>query len=374
MKFIQIFHKYDPYISYFEEKYRIEELNPDFETLRNLLIKDGFYGPHILKPIFDESGEGFYTMWDYDRLQRTWAKENNAEISDLNEILKLQISTFNPEAIYNMSPQKIDISEFEDFRTKNIVCWNADPYSINNQNLVKYDALLTSSVIKAKESSSTFLHYPSTDPQMKMEEKVIKDIDVFFYGQYDGVPFKERRAYISELVDFFNKKNISFKFALMYKESETVLYNYSIISRFDFAKKFDPPRKLSKYFSKPIFGKDIYKDISRAKIVFNISAEHEKFGDFKFNMRIFETLGVGGFMISDEGKYPPHLEGGKDFVTYENVNDLKAKISHYLTHENEREKIGKCGKNTVEKFYSKENQWENFKNIITQLQNETIPN
>lgn len=373
MKFIQIVHKYEPYISYFEKKYNIEKLNPNFETLKALLINDGFYGPHILKPIFDETGEGFYTMWDYERLQITWAKENKADTLDLREILKLQISLFDPDIIYNMSPQKIDISEFEDFRTKKLLCWNADPYSINDENLVKYDALLTSSVIKAEEKDSTFLHYPSTDPLMKMEDRAPKDIDVFFYGQYNGLPFKGRREYITELIIFFNKNNISFNFAIMYRELQTV-YNYPIINRFAFAKKIEPARKLSKYFSKPIFGKDIYKDIARSKIVFNISAEHEKFADFKFNMRIFETLGVGGFMLSDEGQYPPYLKAGDDFVTYQNINDLKAKISYYLNNESEREKIGKCGKNTVGKFYSKENQWENFKNIITQLQNETVPN
>ena len=367
MKFIQIVLKYSPYISYFEEKYNISELNPNFETLQKLLINDGFYGPHILKPIFDESSEGFYTMWDYERLQKTWAKENNVTTLDLKEILQLQIAAFNPDVIYNMSPQKIDISVFDAFQNKKLLCWNADPYSINDENLVKYDALLTSSVIKANEKNSTFLHYPSTDSLMKLKDIVPKDIDVFFYGQYDGFPFEKRREYITELVDFFNRKNISFKFALMYTEKETVLYNYSIISRFDFAKKFEPSRKISKYFSKPIFGKDIYKDIARSKIVFNISAEHEKFGDFKFNMRIFETLGVGGFMLSDEGKYPPHLKAGNDFETYQNLEDLKAKIAHYLIYDNERAIIAKSGKLKIEKFYSKENQWENFQNIVFKL-------
>ena len=107
MKFIQITHKYNPFIDYFEKKYNIVELNPDFRTLQRLLVHDGFYAPHILKPVFDDDENSFYIMWDYNRLQLTWAKENNYETNDLIEILGLQIKLFDPEVIYNMSAQMI---------------------------------------------------------------------------------------------------------------------------------------------------------------------------------------------------------------------------------------------------------------------------
>lgn len=372
MKFIQIVHKYPPYIAYFEEKYKIQELNPDFKTLQNLLINDGFYGPHILKPIFDDTPDSFYVMWDYERLQHTWAKENNVDTTELLEILTAQISSFDPDVIYNMSPQKIVFSFFDAFADKKLVCWNADPYSINDKNLVKYDALLTSSVNKAKERDNIFLHYPSTDPLMNFADES-QDIDVFFYGQYNGAPFAERRRYTEELIRFFNKKDISFNFALMYRESKAVGFNVPIIRRFTFAHKTVPSKKLSLQFSKPLFGKDIYQNIARSKIVFNISAEHENFGDFKFNMRIFETLGVGGFMISDRGVYPPNLEDGKDFVSYTNIDDLKAKIIYYLANEKERQQISENGYHTVNAYYSKDKQWENFNKIIKELKNETPP-
>lgn len=366
MKFIQVTHKYAPYIDYFEKKYNIEELNPNFKTLQKLLINDGFYAPHILKPIFENSSDSFYVMWDYERLQLTWARENNLQTTDLKEILAEQISSFDPEVIYNMSPQKIEFSFFERFKDKKLLCWNADPYSIDYDDLLKYDGLLTSSINKKKEGNNVFLHYPSTDPLMDIENEE-KEIDVFFYGQYNGDPFTERRVYINELISFFKRKNISFCFALIYRETKEIKYNIPFIRRFEIAKTSVPSRKLSANFSKPLFGKDIYSNIARSKIVFNISAVNSNFGDYKFNMRIFETLGVGGFMLSDKGVYPKFLEEGKDFATYDNIDDLKSKILYYLANENERNEISRNGKNKVETYYSKEKQWENFNNILLEL-------
>ncbi|HCN12755.1 MAG TPA: hypothetical protein DIS75_10555 [Chryseobacterium sp.] len=366
MKFIQIFHKYTPYIEFFEKKYNVDETNPDFKTLRRLLIQDGFYAPHILKPIFEEDDDAFYTLWDYDRLQLAWAKENNVDSTDLKEILGLQIQKFNPEVIYNMSPQKIDFNFLQNFGKK-LLCWNADPYSINDESLLKYDALLTSSVNKSKQANNVFLHYPSSDPLMDEVLDPREEIDVFFYGQFDGAPFQLRREYIRELVDFFTKKNISFDFAVMYNESERIKINIPFIRRFNFAKEKVPPKNLSRRFTPPVFGKDIYEKISKSKIIFNISATHENFGEYKFNMRIFETLGVGGFLLSDEGNYPPHLEAGNHFVTYSSIEDLKEKIIIYLRDDIEREKIRKKGKNVVHQNYSKTKQWENFLSIVKSI-------
>jgi hypothetical protein len=366
MKFIQITHKYNPFIDYFEKKYNIVELNPDFRTLQRLLVHDGFYAPHILKPVFDDDENSFYIMWDYNRLQLTWAKENNYETNDLIEILGLQIKLFDPEVIYNMSAQMISFDFLKSFGKK-LLCWNADAYSLDNDVLLKYDALLTSSVNKLDQGRNVFLHYPSCDPLMDEVADHRKKIDIFFYGQYNGHVFELRRKYIEALIPFFKKKKISFEFALLYYETERIKINIPYLRRFKFAKEKVPTKKIAENFSPVLFGKDIYNKIAQSKIIFNISGGQEQFGDYRFNMRIFETLGVGGFMLSDEGKYPPHLDPEKHFATYASIDDLKQKILKYLNDDNKREEIGARGLRAVKENYSKEKQWENFQNIIRLL-------
>ena len=46
-----------------------------------------------------------------------------------------------------------------------------------------------------------------------------------------------------------------------------------------------------------------------SKIVFNCHSDISK--QYKGNMRVCETLGMGSFMLSDEGVYPRYLTPGK---------------------------------------------------------------
>ena len=336
----------------------------------SLLVKDGFYGSHILKPIKEGDPDAFYTMWDYDRLQNKWAEENNIKHQSLEDILKAQFRSFNPEVIYNMSPQKLNFSIFEglSFGPK-LLCWNADPHSISLDRYDQYDALLTSSIeqIKADSNPNAVLFYPSKDELMDNYRGVEKKIDVFFYGQYTNDVFKERKEYIDKLIPFLKKYSISFKFCIMYTSWEEPMINRRYLWKVPFLQKSFPSKKTIKNFSEPIFGLDVYKNIAESKIIFNISGGLEVFGNYKFNMRIFETLGTGSFMLSDKGSYPENIVDGEDFVSYTSFEDLSNKIKYYLDNKEEREAIALSGTETINEYYSKDIQWQKFKSIVNKL-------
>ena len=91
------------------------------------------------------------------------------------------------------------------------------------------------------------------------------------------------------------------------------------------------------------FKEDMVRVLNQGKIVFNKSFN----GDL--NMRVFEALGCGSFLLTDviQNGLFDLFKDGKHLVTYENERDLKDKVSYYLRHDAEREEIAKNGQKEV---------------------------
>ena len=100
----------------------------------------------------------------------------------------------------------------------------------------------------------------------------------------------------------------------------------------------------------PVYIHEFLKVISKTKIVFNRHSDISE--EFKGNMRVFETMGMGSFMLADEGVYPEYLVPGKDFATYTDEDDLINKIKYYLNNEDERESIAAKGQEKIFNYYS----------------------
>lgn len=89
-------------------------------------------------------------------------------------------------------------------------------------------------------------------------------------------------------------------------------------------------------------GKNLFEDAARhfceSKIVFNISIRDD------VNMRVFETLGTGSFLLTN---YLPTLDDlftdGQELVMYRTYDEMVQKASYYLKHDKAREKIARAG-------------------------------
>lgn len=83
---------------------------------------------------------------------------------------------------------------------------------------------------------------------------------------------------------------------------------------------------------------DAARKFSQSKIVFNISIKDD------LNMRIFETLSTGSFLLTN---WLPTLgelfEDGKHLVTYKTLDEMVEKAKYYLEHDDERQKIADAG-------------------------------
>ncbi len=104
---------------------------------------------------------------------------------------------------------------------------------------------------------------------------------------------------------------------------------------------------------------DLY---NQARISLNYSLN----GDF--NLRVFEILAAGGFLITDRlsplsGLYDV-FEEGKDFVDFGSSEEFKDKANFYLQNEKMRNEVALSGHATVNQKFSLAKRWQALESLI----------
>lgn len=70
-------------------------------------------------------------------------------------------------------------------------------------------------------------------------------------------------------------------------------------------------------------------------------------------LRALDIMGAGGFLLSNyQTELAEYFADGVELALFDGVDDMKAKISYYLTHEKERERIARNGFEKVRKEFS----------------------
>ena len=93
------------------------------------------------------------------------------------------------------------------------------------------------------------------------------------------------------------------------------------------------------------------------------------------NMRVFEVLSSGGFLLTDTLKPEAGLEAlfevGKHLDTYESKADLYQKIKYYLNHPDLTQQIAKAGS---ELFWQQHQPEQKVQQLLDHLQGRLLPN
>jgi hypothetical protein len=356
MKIYQCLHTYPLYAEQLDRKLAdLPSGELTFDKIHKMLMDDGFYESYILTPPKNSEHEVFFTLWNYPKLQKLWAAENGLpEDASLRRIRIEQIRKFQPDIVFDFSPftdiQFIDALH-NVFGTQNIkfLCWNA---YIKEEVMTfpKYHAHLSlhrpyidywrQIGLQAFELQPGIPeHWPKADSKER-------EIDVLFYGQYLDNVFKNRRGFINTLLEM--KFNTLFNIDVHLQISPDSDTSY-IKDYLDLVKP-------------PIFSNVLYEKIRHSKIVVNNYTDYN--GDYKSNARVFEALGNGALLISEEGIYPEGLVPGEDFITYKNISDLPKIITHALNNWDKFKAIASHGRNKVNKIYSQDNRWTEFVSLI----------
>jgi spore maturation protein CgeB len=99
----------------------------------------------------------------------------------------------------------------------------------------------------------------------------------------------------------------------------------------------DAPPSLQAQVRGQALGESMLEVLSAAKITINTHGDFMRFGG---NMRLFEAAGVGVLQIADDLPGTRQwFADGETIVLYQDVDDLRAKVTYYLAHEAEREAI-----------------------------------
>jgi len=109
--------------------------------------------------------------------------------------------------------------------------------------------------------------------------------------------------------------------------------------------------RMFKEFPNFFFGQRRFQDAARiykkSKICINVSMKDD------LNMRVFEVMGAGGFLLTDYVSYMEELfEDGKHLVLYRSLDEAVDKAKYYLAHDEERDRIAQAGHELVMKYHT----------------------
>jgi len=127
--------------------------------------------------------------------------------------------------------------------------------------------------------------------------------------------------------------------------------NYPVIS----------PELQGRITDRTVWGDDLTDLMFQSKIILNITNSNFYSVETGLNLRVFEVLAAGGFLLTDHYEEIAGLfEIGKEIETYSSASELKEKVEYYLSHEEERMKIAAAGKKKFYALYTWEQRAKDF--------------
>lgn len=123
--------------------------------------------------------------------------------------------------------------------------------------------------------------------------------------------------------------------------------------------------------SKSVSNEECLDILRSSEIAVNILTGTNNFEPEAINVRTFEALGTGTFLlVHDNPLLHKYFTPGKDFITFSSPKDLKTKVVYYLHHESERNKIALRGWNTVRRRHTYDLRIRDMMKIISET---TVP-
>jgi spore maturation protein CgeB len=101
--------------------------------------------------------------------------------------------------------------------------------------------------------------------------------------------------------------------------------------------------KLRPYLRRGVYGLDMYQAIADSKGVLNVHADAST--GFASNMRLFETTGAGGCLLTDWKENLRELfEPDREILTYRSIEECAEKAAWLVAHPADAEAIGRAAR------------------------------
>lgn len=367
MRVYQCIHKYPPHIPVFEQRWGIGD-HSTFADIHDALLRDGYASVYRLIPSSRRADDQvFFVVWNYERLQMTWAREKGFLTSDLDEIRFAQIEDFVPDIVYDFSSfvSRNFASALRKQYTGPVVSWNGflqeeDPPV--NPAYHGYVSLHRPYVEKWRAKGQQALELqPGVDPvwnDIAVPKASDRPEDLIFYGQISQ-HFKGRADLTIDVARAASAQGFQFtcyaQATKRYHRPGGRLARYGI--ELPFLIKW-PDRTLRHCLSSPLYGIELYEGIRRSKAVLNNFTDLSV--GFHSNMRIFETIGNGTPLVTPKGVYPDGLEDGIDYLSFETVEDISKHVNWIIAEPEAADAHAQRAKARMAKTFSKERQYNLF--------------
>lgn len=351
---------YPAYLKKLSAKY--EDLL-SFRQRRQAFLVDRFGASHLLSPILDGDESAFFSVGDAPFLQEMWALENGMRMDrPLDEILLAQIEHHRAEVFYNLDPMRYG----SDFVRKlpgcvrKTIAWRAAPSP--GADFSGYDMVVCNFpvILESYRQRGWRAEYfsPAHDPEMDAyAANNDRPIDVLFVGGYSR--HHRRRAQVLETVAR-QSKHMSVVFHL--DRSRLTRLAESPLGRLLPLSDHRRPLDIQAITTEPVFGRDLYAALSRAKIVLNGAVDMA--GEDRGNMRCFEALGCAALMLSDHGRYPGGFVDKETMLAYRNADEAAELTADILANWWRGKEIAAKGWSMIRNRYSKAAQWERFLELV----------
>jgi hypothetical protein len=360
---MRIFQTSGYYRSYASRLRQLADANSSFEQQLEAFLHDRYGACHLLLPVDRREPDAFFTNWDDEDLQRAWAREAglHAKIS-LEEILLAQIEAHRTEVFYNLDPVRLANNFLERLPgcVKRSIAWRSAPsgdvdFSKHDLIVGNFPGLL---IEMSRRGYRTAYFTPGHDPVMnRYAEEKDRPVDVVFVGAYSR--YHMRRA---ELLNVFAGLTDQFRIVFHLDPSRLSRLADSPLGLVPPLNRHRRPREVRSVSRPPVFGLQLYRALSQAKIVLNGAIDMA--GNERGNMRCFEGMGCGALLLSDEGVYPEGMIPERTLMTYSSPEDAVAQARRLLADEGRRQAVASQGHRMISTVYSKEDQWRRFQELV----------
>lgn len=337
--------------------------NQFFAARRQAYLDDRFGASHLLSPVLEGDETAFFTNGDDPLLQAMWAKENGLRHgAPLDEILLAQIEAHRTEVFYNLDPMRYgsDFVRRLPGCVRKAVCWRAAPspgadFSAYDRVVCNFPSIIDSwRRLGWRAGYLTPAHDPAMDPYA---ENVERPLDVLFIGGYSR--HHTRRARVLEAVAQLAPR---YQVSYCLDESRVTRLADTPLGLLPGLSRHRRPSSIRSVSTAPVFGHELYRLMSRAKIVLNGAIDMA--GEDRGNMRCFEALGCGALMVSDHGRYPDGFVDGETMLTYRSAEEALERTAHILESWGHGREIASKGRGMIRSRYSKDVQWRMFQELL----------
>lgn len=358
MKFLQLHTLYPDYLKqlYRKDPHLVLE---SYERQNSAVLKDGYGAVHMVTPVLNRMGyEASVIFGNCIYSQARWLTENQKTICDtrnwIRDIVRIQMETFRPDIVYATDSETFDSRFFNcvSWKPSLTIGWRGAPVA-SGTDWSSFDVMLSHLTIcreRAKElgAHSTLQFFPGF-PRFIADavHNEQKQYDVVFTGQWTAA-HQERNNLLLALALEAEKKRFSLGLFLSATQDKL-------------------PPLIEKFNQSPRWGMNMYRALRSARIVINAEADFA--GGEAGNMRLFETTGVGSFLLTQHlSNIDRYFKPGCEIETFANAHEMIAKIAFYLDHEDERNRIAHKGQERCFNEYTLEKRVSELHGIIKALQ------